>query len=55
LLCITLQYAGLDDVLRFERGAIDHGSLWLLLTGNFVHLGSSHLWYGFSSLSSRAW
>jgi len=44
LLCITLQYAGLDDLLRFERSDIDQGSWWLLLTGNFVHLGSSHLW-----------
>ncbi len=58
LLCITLQYAGLDDVLRFERSAIDHGSLWLLLTGNFVHLGSSHLWMnmaGFALVVALVW
>lgn len=30
--------------LRYDRGAILHGQWWRLLTGNFVHLGWSHLW-----------
>lgn len=58
LLCITLQYAGLDDVLRFERNEIDQGHWWLLLTGNFVHLGQSHLWMnmaGFALVVALVW
>lgn len=43
VLCTVLQLAGLDQALRFDRDAIRDGSLWLLLTGNFVHLGLSHL------------
>ncbi len=58
LLCIALQYAGLDDVLRFERNEIDQGYWWLLLTGNFVHLGQSHLWMnmaGFALVVALVW
>lgn len=58
LLCITLQYAGLDDTLQFQRASIDAGSWWLLLTGNFVHLGSSHLWMnlaGFALVVALVW
>lgn len=58
LLCIALQYAGLDDVLRFERSEIDQGYWWLLLTGNFVHLGQSHLWMnmaGFALVVALVW
>jgi len=43
LLCVALQAAGQADVLRFDRQAIEAGQVWLLLTGNFVHLGVSHL------------
>ncbi len=42
-LCVSLQAIGLDTTLRFDRDAIGAGQPWLLLTGNFVHLGSSHL------------
>lgn len=28
--------------LRFERGPIDDGELWRLITGHFVHLGLTH-------------
>lgn len=49
--CIALQYAGLDDWLRFERSSIDAGQWWLLLSGNFVHLGPSHLWMNLAGLA----
>jgi len=43
VLCIVLQLLGLETLLRFDRAKIDGGAWWLLLTGNFVHLGTSHL------------
>ncbi|HEV2109858.1 MAG TPA: rhombosortase [Gammaproteobacteria bacterium] len=30
-------------LLRYDRGAILHGEVWRLITGNFVHLGAGHL------------
>jgi len=48
--CIALQYTGLANVWRFDRQAIAQGSWWLLLTGNFVHLGFSHLWMNMAGL-----
>lgn len=51
LLCMALQYAGLAQFLRFDRAAIDSGQWWLLLTGNFVHLGPSHLWMNLAGLA----
>lgn len=51
LLCIALQYMGLDDTLRFDRTAIAGGAWWRLLTGNFVHLGQSHLWMNMAGLA----
>ena len=42
-LCVVLQVASFDQMLRFDRNAIDAGAFWLLLSGNFVHLGSGHL------------
>jgi len=43
VLCLLLQSLGFDQTLRFDRDAISTGSFWLLLTGNFVHLGTNHL------------
>lgn len=51
LVCVSLQYAGLTEALRFERDRIDSGQWWLLLTGNFVHLGNSHLWMNMAGLA----
>ncbi len=50
ILCVALHYAGLSDNLRFDRQAIDNGAWWLLLSGNFVHLGESHLWMNMAGL-----
>lgn len=30
-------------LLRYDRGAILHGEVWRLVSGNFVHLGAGHL------------
>ncbi|MFK7889406.1 MAG: rhombosortase [Granulosicoccus sp.] len=49
--CIALQYAGLSDQLRFDRSRIDSGQWWLLLSGNFVHLGLGHLWMNLAGLA----
>jgi rhomboid family GlyGly-CTERM serine protease len=58
VLCFVLQTAGLEEQLRFDRSKIDNGDWWLLLTGNFVHLGMSHLWMnlaGFALVVSLVW
>ncbi len=51
LLCITLQYAGLDELLEYRRSLIANDHWWLLLSGNFVHLGPSHLWMNLAGLA----
>lgn len=58
LLCIILQLLGLEGSLRFDRSAIDSGQWWLVLTGNFVHLGNSHLLLnlaGFALIVALVW
>jgi len=58
ILCVVLQGLGLADSLRFDREAIAAGQWWSLLTGNFVHLGSSHLWMnlaGFALVVALVW
>lgn len=51
LLCIALQYAGLADRLDYQRSLIANGHWWLLLSGNFVHLGPAHLWMNMAGLA----
>ncbi len=47
LLLPCLVLAALGDparmLLRYDRAAIEHGAVWRLFTGNFVHLGLGHL------------
>jgi len=50
-LCLLLQWLGLDQSLRFDRNAIAAGDSWLLLSGNFVHLGASHLLMNMAGLA----
>jgi len=57
-LCIFLQFAGFAEALRYDRDHIDNGAWHELLTGNFVHLGRSHLWMnmaGFALIVALAW
>jgi rhomboid family GlyGly-CTERM serine protease len=42
LIAVAGPHAG--HALRYDRAAILHGQWWRVLTGNFVHLGWSHLW-----------
>ncbi|MDH5764675.1 MAG: rhombosortase [Gammaproteobacteria bacterium] len=44
IVCLLAETLGLADSLRFDRGLIDQGHLWLLLSGHFVHLNAQHLW-----------
>jgi len=58
VLCVVLQVIGLDQILRFDRAAISAGNFWLLLSGNFVQLGSSHLLMnlaGFALVVALVW
>jgi len=43
--CLLLAAAGEPTriLLRYDRAAIEHGEVWRLFTGNFVHLGLGHL------------
>lgn len=43
LFCVLVQVLGFSSSWRFDREAIANGHYWLLLSGNFVHLGLSHL------------
>jgi len=40
--CFSLQSAGLVSTLQFDRGLIEQGDYWLLLTGHLVHLNWVH-------------
>ena len=43
LLSTSLQLAGLESALRYDRPGIEAGEVWRLLTGHLVHLGPTHL------------
>lgn len=49
-LVVALAGDPLETALRYDRDAILHGQVWRLLTGNFVHLGWSHLWLNLAGL-----
>ena len=51
----VLQALGLDTVLRYSREGVAQGQLWLLLTGNLVHLGWSHLVLNLAGLLMVWW
>jgi len=58
VLCISLQFAGLAETWRFDRENIASGAWHLLLTGNFVHFGSGHLFMnmaGFALIVAMVW
>jgi rhomboid family GlyGly-CTERM serine protease len=40
----------LESVLIYDRGAIAHGELWRLVTGNLVHYSAAHLGYDLLAL-----
>jgi rhomboid family GlyGly-CTERM serine protease len=42
VICFSLQSAGLVSALQFDRGLIEQGDYWLLLTGHLVHLNWTH-------------
>jgi rhomboid family GlyGly-CTERM serine protease len=43
--CLVIAAAGarVRILLRYDRGAILHGQVWRVFSGNFVHLGPGHL------------
>lgn len=50
-LCLTVQVSGLANAWRFDRSLIDTGAWWLLLSGNFAHLGAGHLTMNLAGLA----
>jgi len=38
----SANYAGLHNLLRYERDAILRGEIWRILTGNLTHAGLNH-------------
>lgn len=42
---LVFNSAELSSLLIYDRVAIMHGELWRLVTGNFVHFSSAHLFY----------
>lgn len=50
-LSIGLQLLEIQTLLRYERIAVQQGQYWRFLTGNFVHLGWSHLGLNITGLA----
>jgi rhomboid family GlyGly-CTERM serine protease len=44
--CLALAAGGepVREWARYDRGGLENGELWRLLTGHLVHLGFGHLW-----------
>ncbi|MGB5517642.1 MAG: rhombosortase [Gammaproteobacteria bacterium] len=42
VICFSLQSTSMASVLQYDRGLIDQGQYWLLLTGHLVHLNWVH-------------
>ena len=55
VLAIAFQSTGLDIELRYDRHAIQQGSLWLLISGNYVHLGWGHVILNLAGLFMVWW
>jgi rhomboid family GlyGly-CTERM serine protease len=55
VLAIAFQATGLDIELRYDRHAIQQGSLWLLISGNYVHLGWGHVILNLAGLFMVWW
>jgi len=51
ILSSLFQWLELVEIMRFDRVAISQGQLWLLLTGNLVHLNGSHLLLNMAGLA----
>jgi rhomboid family GlyGly-CTERM serine protease len=51
--CLLLAVGGdeLRALGRYERGAIDAGEYWRLVSGHLVHLGVGHLWPNLAALA----
>lgn len=43
LLCVILQWSGLDPELRYDRQLIASGQWYRIISANFVHLNNNHL------------
>jgi len=53
LISLLLQFFDPDSTLwlRYERSPIINNEWWRLLSGNFVHLGWTHLWMNLAGLA----
>src|SRR5690606_21249305 len=55
LVLLQLLPEPLHRSLWYDRADIAAGQWWRLLTGNFVHLGWSHLWLNVGALVIGTW
>ncbi|NVK31917.1 MAG: rhombosortase [Gammaproteobacteria bacterium] len=51
LTCVVFQFTPIYEHLIYRRDDILSGDWWLVLSGNFVHLGTSHLVMNFTGLT----
>ena len=50
VLCLISQAAGLSQVIRYDRGAISEGDVWLLISAHMAHLNWNHYWLNMAGL-----